>query len=179
MWSNCGPTDPLLVGGAIVDACKRCGLPTRIDYSPVRIELKKSEAKWDLLWTHDLQKIASPQFANFLKDNATTKFEKVPVSQNGFCLIEPIEVVALDHAHSHSRGDGQCPACGQFQDQVAGTTPLFVLDKCVDANGIYRTDARLGSGDRKGAIIVVGPELKRKIVERGFSGVYFHEVVSM
>lgn len=173
---SCSPRDEagvtLFTNDIVKSRCAVCGLPIAVDLTAISGTLKIRVASADALYTYDLKILYSKKFVDFVRDNSSTHFQSIQVSDS-FYYILPVRELAFDAAAARTRFLKCCVSCGQFWE-IIGATPAFTKDE-VDADGIYATDLAFGTGPNRGPSHIVGLSLMSKLKKQEFRRLCFNE----
>ncbi len=154
--------------------CGSCGY--LIDRSAVDPEVRIQRRSFDLSTTYDGVHVASLRFKEHVRRMLYIGVNFLPLPADPeFFVIRPQTIVAFDSVRRRTRFEKLCPACGQYES-VVGVTPPFLKQSDPLSNGFFRTDLEFGSGDAKGALLLVAAATRERLDRERFRGLTYHPV---
>lgn len=161
-----------------LERCPTCGYKLDFQAFNPRYRLGKKGKGWDIGSTYDGQVVASKRF------KAVCEKSRIPgVSFNSFhdepdfFHLVATRVVEFDHERAKTRFIKRCAECGNFESIVSPGTYLKIKDAL--PFGFYRSDIVFASGDEKGPLVIVSPDLVDLLKTAKLRGMRFTAAVGL
>lgn len=139
-------------------------------------KISKKKLKLNITETYDGYKIVSERFKLFCETEGYKNLEFVNLPISGFYWFKVYNVVNYDCVERGTRFINYNPDCNGYEE-IIGATPAYLKRKDVLADGFFRTDICFGSFHRKSPLYLVGVLTKQKLIEAGFTEIYFEKIL--
>lgn len=152
--------------------CGLCGYKLDFQATNPQYRLGRKGRGWDVGGTFDGQLVVSRRFRDFCVANriAGINFNSFANEPDFFHAVSN-RVLGLDPVKSMLRLSKQCGRCGNFES-VVGPYRRFKVDGSL-LPGFYRSDLALASGNEKGYVLVMTPDVRRALEGAGMKGLAF------
>lgn len=137
--------DESLYNDAVVTRrCPECHRPLSWDLKQARIRISEKMARFDALYTWDLQTLLSARIASSILQASRTPVEAVEVSDSGYHIVAPKESCEFDVDRRGTVFHNACSSCGQSREVVGAHPGIYKASK-LEKFSVYRSDIMFGS----------------------------------